>query len=250
MSKEALTAVLAILVVLTGVAAWWPRPEPESFREDRSGQFIARKDVLPLEVERIAISSLDIDDGQIEKIVVRQEDQQWYIASRYDYPADGPAEGDKGNQVAQALTAATSLTYGRMVTDDAVEHANLGVRNPNDFEPGDPEDAFGIHVELIDKRGQDVLDLIVGNEASELSTQEYKYHYVRHPNQSAVYLGKYEGFSEDSEAQWVDTNVTAMLSTDFKDWVEPDLMKLERDQVRRLTIDEHSVDFSQEARLV
>ncbi len=250
MSKEALTAVLAILVVLTGVAAWWPRPAPESFREDRAGQFIARKDVLPLEVERIAISSLDADAGQIEKIVVRQEDQQWYIASRFDYPADGPAEGDKGSQVAQALVAATSLTYGRLVTDDAVEHANLGVRNPNDYEPGDTEDAFGVHVELIDKQGQDVLDLIIGNEASELSTQTYKYYYVRHPDQAAVYLGKYEGFKDKPDAQWVDTNVMAMLSTDFKDWVEPDLMKLERDQVRRLTIDEHSVDFSQGARLI
>lgn len=211
---------LPIILAISAAAAWtialWKAPEAVVVQVSKEGKAIGRADVKSDDIGRFRIMAWDSDRDLVDAIEVKHEGA-WLIASRHDYPADGSPRTGK------VFGAILDLKYNRLVTADAKQHASLGVLDPE--KAGDSKDGegFGKRVTIYDRSGAPLVDLIVGKDAAGVEKQRY----VREPGSDEVYTCAIND---------------ADLSTKFKDWVEVDLMKLQRGDVRALEIDEHEVD--------
>jgi hypothetical protein len=173
-----------------------------------------------------------IPDGETKPRTFRVEfaDGLWRIQSHHGYPAEAKQR--------LAETAASIIGVERIaLAGGKSKQERFGVLDPEQKDLADPK-AAGARIRILDKSKQTLVDLIIGKRAGEevLKTQAKKkdtgdatkpLHYVRRPDEQETYLAR------------IELNV----STKFSDWIEPDLLKLEADNLRKLEI--HNYDVRQ-----
>jgi hypothetical protein len=108
-----------------------------------------------------------------------------------------------------------------MVTEDEKQYEELGVIDPLDQSAGIKK-GRGKRITLSDQTGAVVVDLIVGNRPSDGDGVSF----VREVDSKEVYTAK----------------VDVDISTRFVDWVETDLLKLKKEDLRNVLIEDYSVD--------
>ena len=152
----------------------------------------------------------DEDQASHREFIVQKQDNVWRLHDYHDYPADG--EEQLGKTVTSLLGVSRGALKSRLETD----HKRLGVVDPL----VDSDDIEGRGQRLTIYRDGDVekgikmADLIIGKKVPD---QEGEY-YVRAPEEKETYIAKLQ----------ID------LSTKFSDWVEDDLLKLDRDNLVKL----------------
>lgn len=150
---------------------------------------------------------------------VAQEGGLWVIPSRENYPADA------SQQLGEAAAAVINATKLDVVSDDARTHETYGVIDPADAQKLAAEsESVGKHVTIADRSGKKLADLIIGKPVKEKPDQRY----VRLPGQDAVIVASMK---------------TDKLTSRFQDWIEKDLLKLNSWDVKRVAIDDYSVDL-------
>ncbi len=122
-----------------------------------------------------------------------------------------------------------------LLTKIAKEHERLGVVDPLSDEIEDPE-SVGKRISLKDADGEVVVDYIVGKEAGEVALSNTdqpfgtdgneKYYYARRPDEQHTYKVKLD----------ID------LSTKFSDWIDPDLLRVSRNDLTRIEIDNYTLE--------
>ena len=145
---------------------------------------------------------------------VKKTGGSWVIPSHYSYPADG------GARVGKTSGGVRAVQRGRLITNDANRHEELGVVDP--FTEDVTKKGRGKRVVLKDTTGGVLVDLIIGNRVADSDGLNF----VRDANDAAVYTAK----------------VDAEISTKFVDWVETDLLKLKAEDIRSALISDYSVD--------
>ena len=113
------------------------------------------------------------------------------------------------------------------------EHAKYGVLDPQN--PDATEDTAGKRITLRDEDGEILADYIIGKPAGSVAEEpngmartenlEPDFYYVRVPEEKETYKAKVE----------ID------LSTKFSDWINPDLLKVEADEITQLEIDDYEL---------
>ena len=126
------------------------------------------------------------------------------------------------------------IWYPRTGERRATQHERYGVINPSSDDAKDPE-VTGKRITLRDENDEILADFIIGNPAgsiddgsenSSVSDQpQDDYYYVRVPGEKETYK----------------TKIDIDLSTKFSDWIEPDLLKLEKGDIRKLEIDNYQL---------
>ncbi|MCA9657595.1 MAG: DUF4340 domain-containing protein, partial [Myxococcales bacterium] len=139
-------------------------------------------------------------------------DGRWVIPSHNDYPADGT------ERMGKAAASFIDVRRDIVRSDRAEDHAAFGVEDP------DKADASGRgqRVTIKDASGGTLVDVILGK----MVDDKPGYRYVRFPGQKRVYASKLK----------VD------VSTEFTDWIEKDLLKIEKDSIVKLISDSYKVD--------
>jgi hypothetical protein len=89
------------------------------------------------------------------------------------------------------------------------------------------EETRGTRITLRDNSSNSLVDLIVGKAVE----GREKHFYVRQPDKNPVFIAKLD----------------ADLSAKFSDWIEPDLLKLNQNDIVKVTVDQYSVDEEQGA---
>ncbi|HFE44027.1 MAG TPA: DUF4340 domain-containing protein, partial [Nannocystis exedens] len=211
MNRTTLISVAIALVSLAGAIAMRPvQIEPKPYEDTGDLLFPEFKD--PALAASLEVTSWDDQAARMVSFKVEQKEGRWVIPSHNDYPADGTERMGKA--------AASFIDVRRdIVRSDRVEdHASFGVEDP------DKADGTGRGQRIVikDAGGSTLVDVIVGK------TLEGKqgYRYVRFPGQKRVYAVK----------------LTLDVSTNFVDWIEKDLLKIERDKVVKLISDIYKVD--------
>jgi hypothetical protein len=197
-------------------AAWSARPAPRARGGvDDAGQhfFPGFKD--PLAAASLEILRLDEDSGAPTAFKVARHDGVWSLPSRENYPADAE------KQFARAAAEFIGLVKGTSVSDKPSEHELFGTVDPAAAPPGTA--GAGTRVALAGDDGRSLASLIIGKEVRESKGQRY----VRVPGQDRVYLCKVDA---------------AKFSTNFDDWIEKDLLKLEPGDLHEVVINDYSID--------
>ena len=177
----------------------------------------------------LEVVAMDPETARLQRFSVENQDGLWRIPSHSNYPAEAAA------RLATTATSVMGLERESLAGRLAKEHERLGVVDPLDETIEDPE-AAGKRITFKDANGEVVLDYIIGNEAGEvvLSAAEVpfgqqgdeKYYYVRRPDENQTYKVKLE----------ID------LSTKFSDWIDPDLLRLEQNELTKIEINNYSVE--------
>ena len=139
----------------------------------------------------------------------------WTIPSHNDYPADGK------ERLARTAADVIAITKDDFRSDNVTDQELLGVIDPLD-QRATALRGRGRRVTFKGASGQVLADLIIGHPVPGRPDMNF----VRVPDQNRVYAAR--------------TDID--LSTRFSDWIETNLLEVERDAVRHVVLNEYQLD--------
>lgn len=203
-------AFLGVALVLA-VAAWAtsPRLETPANLADRGMRF------FPGFTDPQSAASLEVFEFNqaafaAQPLKVVNQDGRWTIPSHYGYPADG------SEKLATTAAALIALTRDDIASENAGDHERCGVIDPLD-ETIAASTGRGTRVMV---RGADesvLADIIIGAPVEGRDQMRY----VRVPGQTRTYVSRVGALS---------------ISTRVDDWIERDLLQVDRDDIDGIAI--------------
>ncbi len=163
----------------------------------------------------LEVVEFDEETAAARPFKVTNQDGVWTIPSHYEYPADG------ADRLAETAAAVIGITRDDFRSDNVADHQALGVLDPVD----DTETSLvgrGTRVTLRGDNEVALADFIIGNEPEDRTG----FRFVRLPDQKRVYAARMD----------ID------LSTQFADWIEADLLLIERDEIDRIVLHDYSIN--------
>lgn len=213
------TTIIMVALALGSMGlAWSMRPvelPPVQFEDTGEPLFPGFTD--PTAATGLAVVAWDEKEAKVVRFEVEQKQGKWVIPSHNDYPADGTAR--MGKAAASFIDVKKDRYYG----DNVADHAAFGVLDPEG--PEGKGDEKGQRITIKDASGTLLVDIIVGKEIE----GRPGFHYVRMP-------------SGDGSKRVYGTELKLDISTKFEDWIEKDLLKVERDEFIAMIYDPYSVD--------
>ncbi len=210
------TIIMAVLALGSVGAAWTMRPQvlPVPAFED-TGEPLFADFTDPTVATSLAVVAWDEDEARVVSFKVEQVEGRWVIPSHNEYPADGTER--MGKAAASFIDVKKDRYYG----DSPTDHAAFGVLDPEGAE-GKGDDK-GQRITIKDAAGTVLVDIIVGKQIPE----RQGFFYVREPGEAKRVYG---------------TRLQLDISTKFEDWIEKDLLAVERDAFRSMVYDPYTVD--------
>ncbi|MGB7325797.1 MAG: hypothetical protein WBD31_13060 [Rubripirellula sp.] len=211
-------AALAMAAVATFVS--WPREVVQT--DNGAGQMLFEKFTDPLAAASMKIVTFDEAQGTLDTFEVRKDKEtgQWTIPSREGYPADAI------EQMKDAANALVGVKILDIQTSNAEDHNDLGVAEPalEDLEVGD--EGVGRLVTFKNEAQETLASLIIGDSLKDEPTKRF----VRIPNQDPVYVVKFD---------------EAPLTTNFRDWIEDDLLQMSSIDIESLEMKDYTATLGQ-----
>ena len=203
----------AIVLGLLAFATTPGRVAPDAFFDVGEPFFPAFTD--PEAAATLEVIEFDEDTASATPFKVTNRGGLWTIPSHHDYPADGE------ERLANAAADVISVIKDDFRSDNVADHDALGVVDPTD-ETVSTLQGRGTRVTFRDPDERVLADLIVGRAVPGRPGLRF----VRVPDQKRVYTARFE----------------ADISTAFEDWIETNLLEVERDQVQQITLNEYFID--------
>lgn len=215
-SESRTTLAFVGVALLLAVAAWAtsPRLETPANLADRGTRF------FPGFTDPQSAASLEVFEFNeaafaAQPLKVINQDGRWTIPSHYGYPADG------SEKLATTAAALIALTKDDVASENAGDHERCGVIDPLD-ESIATSKGRGTRVMV---RGADervLADIIIGA----LVEGRDQMRYVRVPGQTRTYVSRVGALS---------------VSTNVDDWIERDLLQVDRDDIDAIAIQHYVV---------
>ncbi len=213
-SRKTLTlvGVAAVLLLLAFVTAPG-KVNPEAFDDVGEPFFGDFED--PNAATTLEVIEFDEETGTARPFKVTFEDGVWTIPSHHDYPADGK------DRLAETAAGLIGIRKDGLRSNSAADHEACGVVDPLD-ETISSLAGRGERVTVRDASGQALADLIIGKATGE----EDKLHFVRVPGQKRTYVSRLD----------------LDISTSFADWIETDLLEVEKDDIDKIIIKDYFIN--------
>lgn len=204
--------VALVLLVLALVTA--PRNvRPDAFLDQGEAFFPEFTDPnLATSLEVIEFSE---ETAEAKPFKVIFQDGKWTIPSHHDYPADGK------DRLARTAAGVIGIRKEGLRSTNIADHEACGVIDPLD-ESVATLVGRGKRVTIRGEDGQILADLIMGKK---VESREDLY-FVRLPDQKRVYTSR----------------VDLDLSTKFEDWIEKDLLQVEKDKIDYVVLRDYSIN--------
>jgi len=202
-------AVLAVLALVTA-----PRQKaPDAFFDQGEAFFPDFTD--PNAARTLEVVEWDEATGAAVPFKVTFQGGKWTIPSHYNYPADGR------ERLAKTAAGLIGITKDDFRTDNVTDHEACGVIDPMDT-ASQTLRGRGRRVTIKGENDVVLADLVIGKSFE----GREGFSLVRVPGQKRVY----------------GTRINVDISTQFKDWIESDLMMIESPEVDRVQIKDYSID--------
>ena len=203
----------AILLVALALVTGSRRAVPDAFFD--KGEIFFPEFTDPETATTLEVVEFDEDTAAAATFRVTNRNGLWMIPSHHDYPADGK------ERLANTAAGVIAITKDDFRSDNVTDHESFGVIDPLD-ESVSTLRGRGRRVTFKGASEQVLADLIIGDRAP----GPPGYNFVRVPDQNRVYAAR------------TDINI----STRFSDWIETNLLEVERDDVKRTVINEYQID--------
>ena len=184
------------------------------------GADLTKKFESPDAAKRLRIVRFDEDTATLRDFEVAEKDGLWSIPSKDGYPADA------ARPMAEATTSLMDRKILAVASKNAGDHEQYGVKDPLSPKLEVGAKGVGTRVTMSDVHGQPLVDLIVGKAVKDAEGQRY----VREAGRDIVYIIEID---------------PAKLSTNFEDWIEKDLLKLNSWDLQQVQIKDYSAELVQ-----
>ena len=216
MRELTITALLIVLAAGVAGLALWVEPDstvPTVLSDQGQPFFPGFKDALSCKA--LEVIAYDETTATAKPFKVEFRGKRWSLPSHLNYPADAQ---DRLSKTAAALM---DLRKDMVRSDSAADHAELGVVDPLDTKVSSLA-GRGKRVTFRDGEGKMLADFILGKTVD----GKAGYRYIRIPGEKRTYAVK-----TDAEP-----------SANFEDWIETDLLKLSASEVRKVTVNNYSIN--------
>jgi len=203
----------AIVLVLVAFFMAPSQITPEAFLDQGEPFFPDFTD--PNEATTLEVIDFDDVTGSARPFKVTFKDERWTIPSHHDYQADAK------DRLAKTAAGVIDIKKDDFRTDNVADHGRSDVIDPLD-ETATGLSGRGKRVTLKGAGGRVLADFIVGKGV--LSRPGFRF--VRVPGQNRVYAARMD----------VD------LSTRFEDWIDRDLLQVEKSKINGVTLKDYSID--------
>lgn len=222
MSEGAKTGALAVVAGLAALLAFTTSTRNFSTTkangQEKVNQVVFEKFTDPVNAASLKILRYDKDKEEYVEFEVSKDRKSgiWTIPSSDGYPADAT------KQMSDAANLFVGLKALAVASEKRDEQSLYGVVEPDKQKAEQGGDGVGMLVQMRDEKGDTLADLIIGKS----DEKDKKKRFVRIPNEDVIYVCE------------IDTNP---LSTDFKQWIESDLLKLSSNDVDTLGIRDYAL---------
>lgn len=216
MNEKKKTLIFAVTAIALALLAFVTAPKkvtPNAFLDQGEPFFPNFTD--PNEATSLEVINYDEETGEAIPFKVVFSGGKWSIPSHYDYPADGK------ERLAKTAAGVIALRKDDFRSDNVADQEACGVIDPID-ETATALKGRGKRVTITGNNEQVLADVIIGKAVPEREG----FYFVRMPGQKRIYASR------------VDLDV----STKFSDWIEADLLKVEKDDVNQITLKDYSID--------
>jgi len=214
---------LGVAVLSVGAATathYLSRPKPDVEYQGVGGEFYPEfQDPTTAQVLRVVAYDPDTAAAKVFKVEYR--DGKWRIPSHHDYPADGK------DRLARTAASVIGMTKTALVSRLKSDQARYDVVDPEDTD-ATVLTGRGQKITIAKNDGTVLAEYVVGKQA-EGQTDVYYVRGTKTEDNNAIYLAK----------------LKLDLSTKFSDWIEPDLLKVDRDKLLDTRSDSYSIDDTQ-----
>ncbi|MFQ5636531.1 MAG: DUF4340 domain-containing protein [bacterium] len=200
-------ALLAFLVNIPGSRT------PEVFFD--KGELFFPEFTDPNVATTLEVIQYKEDTGSPVPFKVTFKEGIWTIPSHHDYPADGK------ERLAKTAAGVINITKDDFRSDNSADHEAFGVIDPLD-ETNTSLKGRGERVTLKGASDQILADFIIGKKVE----GHDKFRFVRIPGQKRVYAARMD----------ID------ISTTFSDWIEADLLKVAKSDIKQVTLKDYTID--------
>lgn len=220
MTESVKTSIFIGVALVALLAGWASRPKQVTVNvESRVGQDLTQGFTDPGAAKRLKIVEFNEDSATLREFEVAEVDGLWTIPSKDGYPADAD------RQMAEAATSLMDRKILSIASESAADHEQFGVIDPLSPKLEAGQKGVGTHVTISDIEDKPLVDLIIGKEVKGSTNEQ---HYVREANRDVVYT--------------IEVDPTK-LSTNFEDWIEKDLLKLNAWDIQQVQINDYSAEL-------
>jgi len=220
MTESVKTSLFIGVALVALLAGWASRPRQVTVNvESRVGQDLTQNFTDPGAAKRLKIVEFNEDSATLREFEVAEVDGLWTIPSKDGYPADAD------RQMAEAATSLMDRKILSIASESAADHEEYGVIDPLSPKLEAGQKGVGTHVTIADIEDKPLVDLIIGKEVKDTTNEQ---HYIREANRDVVYTIEIE---------------PAKLSTNFEDWIEKDLLKLNAWDIQQVQINDYSAEL-------
>ncbi len=209
-------------VALASALGWWVTGPRVSYSDTKGPDQLVGKELFE-KYDPPSASALKIvkyDDGLAKfktfEVARDKNGGAWSIPSHDGYPADA------SKQMSDAANLFLGVTAIGVQSQNREDQKLYGVVEPNPETLEIGTEGVGMLVRLQDANGENLVNLIIGKTVKEKPNLRF----VRKPNEDVIYVAE------------IDTTV---LSTDFKNWIEADLLKLSSTDIDTVSIRDYTV---------
>jgi len=213
LQKTSVFGGAAVVLVALALLTTPQRAAPDAFFDVGETFFAEFTD--PATATTLEVVQFDEDTAAAATFEVTNRDGLWTIPSHHDYPADG------AERLANTAAGVIAITKDDFRSDNVTDHESFGVIDPLDQSVSTLR-GRGRRVTFKGPSEQVLADLIIGNRVE----GRPGYNFVRVPDQNRVYAAR------------TDINI----STRFNDWIETNLLGVQRDEVKRVELNEYEID--------
>jgi hypothetical protein len=175
----------------------------------------------PTTAQVLRVVAYDPDTAAAKIFKVEYRDGKWRIPSHHDYPADGK------DRLARTAASVIGMTKTAPISRLKSDQARYDVVDPEDTD-ATVLTGRGQKITIAKNDGTVLAEYVVGKPA-EGQTDLYYVRGTKTEDNNAIYLAK----------------LKLDLSTKFGDWIEPDLLKVDRDKLTDIRSDSYSIDDTQ-----
>jgi hypothetical protein len=215
LQKTSMFGGAAVVLVALALVTTPRRAAPDAFFD--VGETFFSEFADPETATTLEVVEFDEDTAAAATFEVTNRNGLWTIPSHHDYPADGE------ERLANTAAGVIAITKDDFRSDNVTDHESFGVIDPLD-ESVSTLRGRGRRVTFKGASEQVLADLIIGNPVE----GRRGFRFVRVPDQNRVYAAQ--------------TDIG--LSTQFNDWIETNLLGVERAEVKRVELNEYQIDES------
>ncbi|MFQ5602662.1 MAG: DUF4340 domain-containing protein [bacterium] len=204
----------AVLLVLIAFLLNLPSGgTPEAFSD--KGEYFFPDFTDPNVATTLEVIDFDSETGSAVPFKVTFKNGIWTIPSHHDYPADGK------DRLAKTAAGVIRIKKDDFRTDNVSDHVACGVIDPLD-ETATSLTGRGQRVTIKGQNDQILADFIIGKKIEGRD----KFRFVRIPGQKRVYASR----------------IDIDISTKFSDWIEADLMKVTKADIKQVILKDYSIN--------